>query len=182
MKSTKAMIEQHYFSCWNAPFVRKNWQYRPTSGLPNDFHVLEFAPRTERRMWTYATCGMSNSAQSSNIELHLFSPLRSELHVELLFAICHFHCTASPLDVGHTINFGRTWLPNSSCSYGLISLPYLDGPALEFMRESEVRFLWLLPITESERIFKASKGIEELEARFDDVSVNYLDPFRPSVV
>jgi len=44
------------------------------------------------------------------------------------------------------------------------------------------RILWLLPITETERDFKAQHGLEALEQRFDDASRQYSDPQRASVV
>jgi hypothetical protein len=51
-------------------------------------------------------------------------------------AIAHFHRTGSALGLGHTVNFGRPWLPTSSCTHGLGSLPYLDGPDLEWLHHS----------------------------------------------
>jgi hypothetical protein len=82
-------------------------------------------------MWTYATSGMSRPGDATPLELHLFSPERSEQLVELLMAIAHYHRTGSTLGLGASVNFGRPWLSGSDCSFGLISLPYLDGPALE---------------------------------------------------
>ena len=128
---------------------------------------------------------MTQSDDASRLELHLFSPVQTEDNVELLTVIAHYHRTGSMLALGHTVNFGRPWLPGSVCEYGLISLPYLDGPKLEHFYTddgSSVRFLWLLPITKAERDYKKSFGLEELERRFDAASVDYLNPNRQSVV
>ena len=121
-------------------------------------------------MWTYATCGMSARICENALEIHLFSPVQAEELVELLTAVVHYHCTGAPLGLGHTVNFGRPWLAGSRCSFGLVSLPYLDGPDLEAMRdpalEWEVRCLWLIPITGRELQFKKERGLEALEDLF----------------
>jgi len=179
-------ITRHYASVWSNDPVEKRWDKGHVSELPTSFHVLELRPTSIRSFWTYATCCMSTVTDSSRLELHLFSPVQHEGHVELLTAIAHYHRTGSMLALGHTVNFGRPWLRGSSCDYGLISLPYLDGPRLEHLctdnSEDDVQFLWLMPITESERDYKRVHGIEALEQQFDEVSVNYLDPTRQSVV
>jgi hypothetical protein len=77
-------------------------------------------------------------------------------------------------------------MSGSRCEYGLICLPYLDGPALETLgcnaKASDVRFLWLLPITKEEVSYKKAYGLESLEDRFQQAKLNYLDPMRASVV
>ncbi len=74
---------------------------------------------------------MSQPNDQRPIELHMFSPLEADEVVELLVVTAHYHRTAAPLGPGHTVNFGRPWLDASECKYGLVSLPYLDGPSLE---------------------------------------------------
>jgi len=127
---------------------------------------------------------MSQQNDSPPLELHIFSPVESNSHVELLTGIAHYHLTGAYLDVGHTVNFGREWLPKSACDHGLISLPYLDGPKLEWLQlgENRVRFLWLIPITKHELEFKKAHGLKALEDRFEKRQVNYIDPQRQSVV
>ena len=179
-------IRSHYSSAWgNTPQV-KCWSKGPVTDLPSGFQVLEFAPTKTRRMWTYATCCMSQPCDESPIELHLFSPIQFELHVELLTIVAHYHRTCVLLGLGHTVNFGRPWMDGSTCEYGLISLPYLDGPAVElcFPLECErvVRCLWLIPITRSERDFKKSAGIEALESKFDQEHFDFVNPTRHCVV
>ena len=135
-------------------------------------------------MWTYATCGMSNQGDATPIELHLFSPSKHIQHVELLTVVAHYHLTGEYLDLGHSVNFGRPWMPDSRCDHGLISLPYLDGPLLEWadVGNRKVRFLWLVPITAEERAYKQRYGLEKLESLFEEKSFNYLDAKRESVV
>lgn len=137
-------------------------------------------------MWTYATCCMSQPDDIECIELHMFSPIQSQPLVELLTVVSHFHRTGEALQSGDTVCFGRPWLLASKCDCGLISLPYLDGPAIEECgippSSKIVRCLWLVPITESERDFKREHGLEMLEKRFEETRFNYLDPGRMSVV
>ena len=179
-------IAEHYSRVWaNEPVVRK-WAKGPVHELPADFHILEFNPSPSRYMWTYATCCMSEATDDEPCELFLFSRYAEDLHVELLTIVAHYHRTGQPLGLGHTVNFGRPWLPGSLCDHGLISLPYLDGPALEWLTlaksDETTRFLWLIPITEAERDFRQRCGLEALEQRFEAASVDYLEPLRPSIV
>ncbi len=70
------------------------------------------------------------------------------------------------MTVGHTVNFGRSWLPGSRCTFGLISLPYMYGPILEEFKfgNSTTRCLWLIPLTQQEIEFKRKYGPETLES------------------
>jgi hypothetical protein len=113
----------------------------------------------------------------------MFSPFASDLIVELLVATAHYHRTGHTLNLWHTVNFGRPWLEGSACEYGLISLPYLDGPRLEDFRSgtSSVKFYWLIPVTRKEVRLKAEYGVKALEERFELSSFDYVDPMRPSV-
>lgn len=45
-----------------------------------------------------------------------------------------------------------------------------------------IRFLWLIPITEEELRYKKENGLEALENIFEETEFNYIDPFRDSVV
>jgi hypothetical protein len=177
-------ISSHYSSFWKSTPTPKQWNHGPTHDLPPLFHVLEF-PLSSRKLWTYATCEMSQPTDESSIELHLFSPTQSDQHVELLTTIAHYHRTTAPLNLHHTVNFGRPWLPGSLCDHGLISLPYLDGPRLELLQlpdSNRIRCLWLLPITKSERDFKIDFSTEALEQKFRSAKFNYADPDRSGVV
>jgi hypothetical protein len=117
-------------------------------------------------------------------EVHLFAPDRNDLHVELLTALGHYHRTGARVGLGDTVNFGRPWLPGSTCTHGLLSLPYLDGPGVEWLHLADgacVRFLWLVPITAEELAYKKKHGVDALEACFERAGLNYLDANRHSV-
>ena len=86
--------------------------------------------------------------------------------------------------MGHSVNFGRPWIDGSQCDYGLISLPYLDGPDLEVLSlgSRTVKFYWLIPVTPSEVDFKKRLGLEALEVEFDRSGLDYVNPQRKSVI
>jgi hypothetical protein len=177
-------IRPHYAECWGVEPEVSQFQKRPISELPSEFRVLVFAPNERRKMWTYATACMSQKHDRLPMELHLFAPHRNDDIVELLVATCHYHRTDEWLGLGHSVNFGRPWWHGSVCDHGLISLPYLDGPILEWMEfgQAKVRFLWLIPVTTSEIELKRAKGLASLERKFERTKFNYLDPKRRSVV
>jgi hypothetical protein len=179
-------IKEHYEEVWKSKADIKRWTRGPVHELPRNFCVVECESQSNSHLWAYGTCCMSQPDDEESLELHLFAPFRDDSHVELLTFVCHYHRTRSRLGWGHTVNLGRPWLPNSSCSCGLVSLPYLDGPVLENYRSKisgkNVQFLWLIPITERERQYKIRHGLEALESHFEKAIVNYLDPARESVV
>lgn len=187
MNSNKSLIEKiqfHYESFWQTKASSLRWTKGPVNELPPVFSILEFSPTKQREMWTYATCGMSLRTDKQPMELHIFAPKQNHELVELLTVVAHYHITATALSLTDTVNFGRPWWPGSKCSYGLISLPYLDGPQLEWLKidTTSIRFLWLIPITEEERNYKRMYGIEALERRLEEAGYNYVDPERASVV
>lgn len=151
--------------------------------LPS-FDVLKFKPNKKRNSWIYATCGMSENDKEQGLEIFILSPTENDFLITLLTAIAHYHASGNTLDLGHTVNFGCGWYEESRCDHGLISLPYLDGPDLEWMETKSVniRFLWLIPITQEELQYKKAKGMEALECLFEEANFNYIDPFRKSVI
>jgi|ERR1700722_973109 len=177
-------IRDHYLGCWQTEVRTVKFDKGPIGDLPKQFRVLLFGPSATRRMWTYATQCMSQPEDKEGLELHLFSAEQHDEIAELLVATAHYHRTGAVLGLGHTVNFGRPWLPGSLCDHGLISLPYLDGPNLECLEDNgtETRFLWLIPVTRAEVEFARRNGLEALESRFQELRFNYLDPKRPSVV
>jgi Suppressor of fused protein (SUFU) len=176
-------LQRHYERFWGESSGVAHWARGPIHELPKSFGVAVFPPRAGRSYWVYATLGMSLGYKES-LELHLFSPRQADGLVELLTVVAHYHRTGAKLGLHHTVNFGRPWLKNSTCSYGLISLPYLYGSQLEWLGSSglRVRNLWLLPITKAERDFKKKNGAEALERLFEEHQVDYLDPERRSLV
>ena len=175
-------LDHHYTTIWGQRSAQTTWGRGPV--LPQPCAVFEYAPSDKTFCWVYATCGMTPLVESAVLEVFLLSPCHTESHVELLTAIAHYHQTGAALGLGHTVNFGRPWLEKSRCSFGLISLPYLFGPAVEnaSIAGRRVRVLWLLPITSDERDFKVSSGLPALEELFERQQFNYLDPMRRSVV
>lgn len=186
MDLNKDIVLKHYINVWKNKPIEKKWKEGPTDSLFKDFKILEFPPSDKRDMWTYSTVGMSNMDEENPIELHIFSSKQDDSIVELLTVIAHYHQTETNLELWHTINFGRPWQDNSDCSYGLISLPYLDGPKLENLYipeyDENLKFLWLIPITKDEVKYKKEYGIEALEKKFESTKFNYLDSSRTSVV
>jgi len=180
----KAKIRAHYQSVWGEEGMEIKVPNGPIHEMPEGFVIWEFPPRVNRNMWTYATCCMSVVTDSLPLELHMFAPNRSAEIVEILTATAHYHRTGEKLGLGHTVNFGKPWIDRSPSEYGLVSLPYLDGPALEALNlhnSVEVKFLWLIPILRSEVEYKKEHGLESLEQQFELKDFNFIDPLRKSV-
>jgi Suppressor of fused protein (SUFU) len=177
------VIINHYEKNWGSTAGTLCLNAGPINELPAGFKILEYPPTNRRKMWTYAICGLSLQGDAISLELHLFSPIQTNEHVELLTAIAHYHLTGDYLDVRHTVNFGRPWLQGSESDHGLITLPYLDGPKLEWLKTGnhKIHFLWLIPITPEEVQFQKLHGAEALEQRFEDCNFDYLDPLRKSI-
>lgn len=177
-------IATHYERCWSATGESMRWSSGPVDDLPADFTVLRFPPSAGRPMSIDATAGMSQPEDDDRLEIHVFSPTSTSAHVELMTVIAHFHRTGTRLGLGHTINFGRPWLPGSKFTYGVLSLSYLDGPSLEVLEleAGKVRFAWLVPITEAEMDFEKSHGLDALEQKLEGGSFDYIAQLLPSVV
>jgi len=178
-------IAKHYESKWSTPMISVPFTRGPIEDLPQGFGVLAFPPRGERTMWKYATRCMSTPDDVAAIELHMFAAERDDDSIaELLVACAHYHRTGRTLNLGHTVNFGRPWFKGSTCGHGLISLPYLDGPSLEWLNVDgkQIHFLWLVPVTDAEVVFVREHGVDRLEQQFEESQFNYLDPLRRSVV
>lgn len=153
------------------------------------FFVHEISPGPKFAGWTYAGVGLWDAVHEPNghgLEFVMTSPVRTDRLVELVAMTAHYHAgpPGQRLDRGHTVPFGEPWLPGSACDHTLVSLPYPFGP--EFGTCSwaggHAELLWLLPITEAERDFKAREGVEALEQLFESAAINPCDPNRASVV
>jgi hypothetical protein len=173
-------LQRHLEEHWQVPAKQLLLQKGPVEKLDPSFRILEFPPGPTHAMWVYSTLGMSLSTPSRLIELHLFSDKQDSGLVELLTACASYHRNDTPLGLYHTVSFGRPWQDKSACSYGYISLPYLDGEALELFKfaTSHLHNLWLIPITERERAYKIEKGWERLEEAFEAGSLDYTNPRR----
>jgi hypothetical protein len=177
-------IERHYRTTWQVAPEACAFSAGPIHQLPHGFSVLKFPPHGARTMWTYATRCMSIPSDERPIELHMSSPCETDEVAELLVVTAHFHRTSTKLDLGHSVFFGKPWIDQSECRYGLVSLPYLDGPNLEMLHSGPrtLNFYWLIPITSSEVEYKTRHGLDALEAEFDRSGFDYVNPQRWSVV
>jgi len=175
-------VSNHYARFWGNVF-KTDFRSGPMFSQGHDFYIVKSNPRADRPVWTYATAGMSNCTRVAGLELHMFSNEETDEVSEILAAVAHFHLTGSQLDLGHTVNFGKPWTGTSRCTYGLISLPYLDGPNLEnfFVGDRVVKCFWLIPITLNERQYKIKHGLEALEELFESGGVDYANPNRLSM-
>lgn len=184
LNSYQKKLQEHYCNVWDSIPSNHCWNKGPIQELPKGFEILRFKPTKSRDMWTYATCGMSLPTDPSPLELHIFAPKMNDDLVELLTVVAHYHRTSSSLGHGHTVNFGQPWWNKSICEYGLISLPYLDGPALEWLDTNDIKaqFLWLIPVTIKEVEYKKEFGLDALEEKFDNLDFNYSNPLRQSIV
>ena len=174
----------HYESYFGGPLSL----HRPGDGrsheLVNDFRIVS-GRRRDSAVRVYATVGMSNTEEAQPIEMFMlqrYQEVVDEQLLTILAAVAHYHQTASRLALGHTVNFGLPWQPGSRCTFGLLSLPYLDGPQLERPADSNLQVLWLLPITAAERQYKMQRLLEAIERQFEVQEVDYLNPLRASVV
>ena len=176
------LLKQHLESNWGSSTDKKHQIPDPHGKMEKDFSVLEFSPSEKADCWIYSTLGMSVDTADSLIELHVLSNKQDASLIELLTITASFHRNNTSLGLHHSVNFGRPWQDDSSCSYGFISLPYLSGEDLEIFNfeNGHLHNLWLLPITESERDYKMEFGWDALEQRFEDYGLDYLNPQRPA--
>lgn len=182
-----AGIAMHYQRVWQSEPSLCEWPdfALRARDLPEGFAVLRFPPAEGMSTWKYATVCMSSPGDDHPIELHMLCDGPEDACAKMLTVTAHYHRTGARLGVGHSVNFGQPWVANSKCSFGLLSLPYLGGPAWEWCRLDDgdvVRCLWLLPITPEEVAFKKANGLDALEARFEASGFDYGDPSRPSIM
>jgi Suppressor of fused protein (SUFU) len=149
------------------------------------FRVLEIAPGLKSALWNYVSVGACDlpAPNASRLEFLLCSKEPSERAVELVTMVAWYHSTEG-LGVGHTMPIGEPWMPGATCDHFLVSLPYPYGPELEIVpgQAEHGHVLWLLPITKSEREYRATYGLEALETLFDSNEIEYWLPDRASVV
>lgn len=149
------------------------------------FHSLQVDPGPLLDQTTYVSVGAGFPDDGhEHLEFVTVAPAPSARHVELLAMTSHYHRTGERVGLGHTFPIGEPWVPGSSLNHFLVSLPYPFGPELEYLPipDHNVRLLWLLPITTSERDYKREHGLEALEARFDATELAYWDPKRRPVI
>lgn len=148
------------------------------------FKILRFAPGPQSSLWTYVTLGACALREEENgLEFSVFVQDESPRFIELLTMTAYYHRN-NLLGIGHTVPLGESWVDGSMCNCSLISLPYPLGAEFEICntRTNHIHILWVLPITEKERDFKIKHGLEEMEAKFESVALEYWNFKRASVV
>jgi hypothetical protein len=170
----------HYSKTWGNHIVLQYNRNLERVHLNEGFCICIFEPTKTRRSWVYSTCGLAEKVPEKPVEVFLYTPVAADEPVDILLSVADYHISGAKIGLNHTVNFGIPWLPGSSCEYGFLSQPYLENEAFRTFRGIE--YLWIVPITRSERDFKVENGAEELERKFEEVQLNYLDPARPAVV
>ena len=163
--------------------IEHTWDRGPAVRDLPELRIAEFAPGPKTGLWVYATVGASRASVHPRLEFVLVAPAQDVRNVEMVTMAAWYH-QQERLGLGHTFPIGEPWLPGSSCTSMLVSLPYPFGPTLEHCKlaDGEVRVLWLLPITEAERQYKKRMGVEALEQQYDAIALEYWRPDRPSAI
>jgi hypothetical protein len=178
-------LRHHYESHFGMAGKHRNLELGPVEKLHPDFFVFEIPPNHRHKCWVYCSVGMAlDQDDDGRIELFVLSPRQDAVLVELITICASFHRNEHPLDLHHTVNIGKPWLNQSACDHAFVSLPYLDGEALELFQfeDKTVHCYWLIPITKQEREYKIEQDCEALEQLFEDKGVDYLNPQRKSLV
>lgn len=179
-------VRQHVADFWSGHAQEEfRWTLGPIGGQLPRFRVRRIAPKLLSDPWVYVTVGAWEADRASGKEFFLLSPVESPRHVETLAMTAHFHADVRHrLSIGQAVDIGRPWLDESAADHLLVSLPYPYGPVLEHCDAAglHVRFLWLVPITESEARCGSSRGVEVLEQLLESSDVDVIDPGRRSLV
>jgi hypothetical protein len=182
-------VLDHYRAFWGADRVAEaHWTPGHMASRLPDLHIAKIRPEQPTGMWIFATIGAWRATESEDHGLEFVAVARSESASVLwhmaLAAYYHAGPTENRLGAGHLVPIGEGWVDGSPLDALLVSLPYLWGPKLEHcqLRDRHIQVLWLIPISEAERVFARTHGVDALEQRFEETSFDYLDPFRPNVV
>lgn len=176
------IVFHHIQSFWNNAKIEKySWNVgKITTEMPN-FRVYCVKPEHNN----YVIYVSSGIGKIINQEFFIISPYESEEHIETLVMLASATITyPESFQLNSCVNIDKSWLDNSELKYFLISLPYTFGQKLEYMNfdDNQIRFFWLLPITDEEHKFLYSNSVELLEDLFEKNNINYLDINRKSVV
>lgn len=179
----------HYERMWPERAVTSvHWTPEHMATRLPDLHIAKVAPAEPGQAWVFATIGAWRATESESHGLEFVAVARSEAAAVIthLGQLAYYHAgpPENRLGVGHTLSIGEGWVPDSPLDALLVTLPYLWGPALEHCQlpRRHIQVLWAIPIYESERIFRRENDLDALEQRFEDVSFDYLDPFRDPVI
>ena len=182
-------ILEHYRTFWGADRVSEEpWTPEHLGSRLPDFRLVTIPPDSPDGMWTYATIGAwrATAHEDHGLEFVAVSRVPSPEVMVTLGQLAYYHAgpRENRLGVGHLVPLGEGWVPGSTLESVLVSLPYLWGPELEHcpLADRHVQVVWVLPITAAEHQFAREHGYEALEARFQEGEVNFLEPFRQSLV
>lgn len=180
-------LERHVRKFWDGHIVESSpWERGPILERLPQFATYRVFPKRAGEAWVYVTVGSSvDGSTVGGTEFFVMSPAPSDTHSETLAMVSHYHSfEAHRLSIGSVVNIGRPWMLDSPMDHLLVSLPYPYGPELEWSpaEAGSARFLWLLPIHQSEADFIKRATLDEFESMLDSRGVNVLDPNRSPIV
>ncbi|MYS21870.1 MULTISPECIES: suppressor of fused domain protein [unclassified Streptomyces] len=180
-------LERHVRGFWDGHIIEAaTWERGPILERVPRFATYRVLPERAGEAWIYVTLGCSLLGPAAGgTEFFVMSPFADEGHSETLAIVGHYHSfEAHRLDIGSVIRMGRPWMRDSRMDHLLVSLPYPYGPGLEWAppEAGGARFLWLLPIHQSEAEFIRSRTLDEFESLMDARGANVLDPNRDPIV
>jgi hypothetical protein len=188
-EAVSAALDRHVRSFFSGRRMQVVAAEPHATELVPGLRTLEVEPGRGESLWTYVSIGawQVQPENASRIEFLMISPRQSHRVALLVQMAAYYHATPDAsfqLGLGHTLPIGEPWLDDSASEHLLVSKPYPFGPALEVFEDqgTHVHLYWLLPITERERAFNAAKGLEALEALFEQAGLEYWRPDRSSIV
>ena len=185
---TYEALGDHLGRVWPGHSAREfTWGVGPIGRSLPHFRVMRLEPPPGGGPWVYASLGAWEVSVSGDPrEFFILAPREDPIHVETLAMLANYHADATKpaVDLHHTLDLGRGWVDGSPLTHVLVSLPYTEGPRLEWCEVNgrRVRFLWLLPIWEEEARLARAEGWEALEGRLETSGIDPLDAHRRSVV
>jgi hypothetical protein len=182
-----AALERHVRCFWDGHILEAvTWEHGPILERVPRFSTYRVLPLRAGEAWVYVTVGCSLlGPDTEGEEFFMMSPFADESNSEILAMAGHYHSFANHrLGVGAVMNIGRPWMRDSPMDHLVASLPYPYGPDLEWAppEAGSARFLWLLPIHQSEAKFIKRETLDEFESLMDSKGVNILDPMRDPIV
>ena len=165
----------------------QDWKIRAEK--PN-FRVCRVHPAEENPIdpWVYLSLGAweLTADRGESFEFFLISTVQEDAHAANVAEICARHANfPSGLKPGMVVSMGRPLLPGATVDHILVTLPYPYGPMLEDVENppgTNIRVLWLLPITAAEAAYAQTHGCEALEQKFETVYMDFTVFDRDSVL
>ncbi|MEO6908044.1 MAG: suppressor of fused domain protein [Abditibacteriaceae bacterium] len=157
--------------------------------------IYQFEPTPDRPFWTLITSGMSNQIQPELEDSH--SSRRTEILMYAeepqgwMFSVMKglaempFEDNTN-LHWGHTVPNGMPMTAQPSLLTSFFFMPPFFEP-LEFnelkLEDDTVDFLWMIPITETERMYAIEHGSDQLYEKIEDADMPIVvDENRDSVI